>query len=506
MSHRRPSVPAVARTPSAEYLILDIETIPDTERWQRPAAGHGEPGFPPTWAHRIVVVGCLWLDHGYRLKRFGVIGERPAEPAGDGPTAAPTADEREHHLLDDFARFVGRARPVLVTYNGRSFDLPVIVMRSLCHAIALPWYYRDRDVRYRYSEDGHLDLCDWLADHGATRAGKLDAVARLIGLPGKLGVDGSQVEGLYRAGQLAKIQSYCLADVVQTAFVLLRFRLLQGVLSPSAYRAAAAALLDALAGEPRVADVVQAIDRDELLACADQRQYATVELELVHPFQRTQKGVLRGHGPLAVLLGGGHTAGEGELVAIQGKGAHQVVASAVPLHGITILAQFEPRGGHALGHGDGHGVAGDPFGEGQQRRLVAGADDLIDLGHALLRALDGVGVLCSSAGLRDELPEEINTAKPESSKAAAAFQRTPSANPGEDSSPLQIPFLDDFREARREFERAYIERCLIETGGNVTRAAEKVGMHRQSLQQKLKDLGLTRRYVLSDEAQDSDDE
>jgi len=61
---------------------------------------------------------------------------------------------------------------------------------------------------------------------------------------------------------------------------------------------------------------------------------------------------------------------------------------------------------------------------------------------------------------------------------------------------------------RRSFERAWIERGLIKTGGNVTRAAECVGMHRQSLQQKLKDLGLMRRYVISadeaDEAQDTD--
>ena len=70
---------------------------------------------------------------------------------------------------------------------------------------------------------------------------------------------------------------------------------------------------------------------------------------------------------------------------------------------------------------------------------------------------------------------------------------------------MSVPYLDDFREARREFERAYIERCLIETGGNVTRAAEKVGMHRQSLQQKLKDLGLARRYVTSDGVQESSD-
>jgi 3'-5' exonuclease len=257
MSHHRPSVNPVARTPSAEYLILDIETIPDTSRWARPDTSSAESVFPPTWAHRIIVVGCLWLDHGYRLKRFGVVGD-PTDVARD-------ADLRERQLLEDFSRFVGRARPVLVTYNGRSFDLPVIVMRSLCHAIPLPWYYRDRDIRYRYSAEGHLDLCDWLADHGASRAGKLDAIARLIGLPGKIGVDGSQVDGLYQAGQLASIQRYCLADVAQTALLFLRFRLLQGQLAPDHYRERTEALLDALAADGRVAEVVEQLDRAQLL-------------------------------------------------------------------------------------------------------------------------------------------------------------------------------------------------------------------------------------------------
>ncbi|HEU4732015.1 MAG TPA: 3'-5' exonuclease [Kofleriaceae bacterium] len=248
----------MARTPSAEYLILDIETIPDTERWNRPETPHGESAFPPTWAHRIIVIGCLWLDHGYRLKRFGVIGDK------DAGTTGPL-DQRERHLLEDFSRFVGRARPVLITYNGRSFDLPVIVMRSLCHAVPLPWYYRDRELRYRYSEEGHLDLCDWLADHGASRAGKLDAMARLIGLPGKIGVDGSQVEGLYHAGQLESIQTYCLADVSQTALLFLRFRLLQGQIAPETYRERAGALVDALAADGRVTGVLDKLDRDHLL-------------------------------------------------------------------------------------------------------------------------------------------------------------------------------------------------------------------------------------------------
>jgi hypothetical protein len=253
----------VARVPSPEYLVLDIETIPDVERWQRPEApagaegGFPQSGFPPSWAHRIIVIGCLLLDDRYHLKRIGVIGD----PSG-GPG---TADERERGLLEDFSRFVGKARPVLVTYNGRSFDLPVIALRALCHAVPLPWYYREKGVRYRFSEEGHLDLCDWLADHGATRPGKLDAVARLIGLPGKVGIDGSQVEGLYRAGQLAQVQKYCLADVAQTAFLFLRFRLLQGQLPAEDYRERAAALLDALDADGRVGEVLSGLDRDRLL-------------------------------------------------------------------------------------------------------------------------------------------------------------------------------------------------------------------------------------------------
>ncbi len=56
----------------------------------------------------------------------------------------------------------------------------------------------------------------------------------------------------------------------------------------------------------------------------------------------------------------------------------------------------------------------------------------------------------------------------------------------------------DFRSAKREFERQYIEYSLEQAGGNVTRAAAALGMHRQSLQHKLKELGLSKRFVLDD--------
>jgi DNA-binding NtrC family response regulator len=56
----------------------------------------------------------------------------------------------------------------------------------------------------------------------------------------------------------------------------------------------------------------------------------------------------------------------------------------------------------------------------------------------------------------------------------------------------------DFKGAKKEFERKYIERSLDQAGGNVTRAASILGMHRQSLQHKIKELGLSKKFVLDD--------
>jgi DNA-binding NtrC family response regulator len=95
-----------------------------------------------------------------------------------------------------------------------------------------------------------------------------------------------------------------------------------------------------------------------------------------------------------------------------------------------------------------------------------------------------------------DLPEEIDAGVRETQPAAS---RAATVDTSVDTSnDLSVPFTADFRDDRREFERRYITRCLEETGGNVTRAATILGMHRQSLQHKLRELGLARRYVTLD--------
>ena len=239
---------------SQTTLVLDVETIPDRALWSPPDPGTpgAERAFPPVYACRPIVVGVLWLGEDLALRRLATLGE-----GGD-----------EASILGELAALMAEHRPQLVTWNGRGFDLPVLLLRSFALGLSWPWYYRERDYRYRYSEEGHLDLGDFLADHGAGRMSSLDGAARLIGLPGKAGVDGSQVEGLYNAGDLAAVQRYCLSDVTQTAFLYMRSRLFSGQLARADYRRAVEKLLAELAGDPAVASLIASVDRGKLLGPA----------------------------------------------------------------------------------------------------------------------------------------------------------------------------------------------------------------------------------------------
>jgi DNA-binding NtrC family response regulator len=130
------------------------------------------------------------------------------------------------------------------------------------------------------------------------------------------------------------------------------------------------------------------------------------------------------------------------------------------------------------------------------RRLVENnwPGNVRELRNAVERAM----ILAEGAEVNaKDLPEESGAGLKASKDAPATVIET---------GALAVPFTSDFREDRREFERRYIARCLEETGGNVTRAATILGMHRQSLQHKLRELGLARRYVsVGEDAQDNSD-
>ncbi len=234
----------------SSYLIFDIETIVDPELPILDGPDSTQKLPPPTH-HRVICIGALLLSGSALLpKRLGIVGRET---------------EDEESILREFADLVQQHRPTLVTYNGRGFDLPVIAMRCFRHGVPFPGYYKSRDMRYRFTEAGHFDLMDFLADYGASRPAKLDVVAKMCGMPGKVGVDGKDVGPLFFKGRIDEIRDYCLCDVIQTSGVFLRVQLLRGEIDEQAYLIAMRALIELSRNEPRVHPVTEAMDIDRLL-------------------------------------------------------------------------------------------------------------------------------------------------------------------------------------------------------------------------------------------------
>ena len=226
-------------------LVFDIETIPDVQGLRRlhelPAdladAEVAEAAmalrrqssgsdFLPHYLQRVVAISCV-LRARDKLAVWS-LGE---------------AEDGEALLIARFFELFDRYTPQVVSWNGGGFDFPVLHYRSMLHGIAAPryWEWGDEDREFRYNNylnryhTRHLDLMDLLAQFQPRAYAPLDAMARLCGLPGKLGMDGSQVWGAIRRGEIAPIRAYCETDVVNTWLLYLRLLRMRGVLDADAF-------------------------------------------------------------------------------------------------------------------------------------------------------------------------------------------------------------------------------------------------------------------------------
>jgi predicted PolB exonuclease-like 3'-5' exonuclease len=118
---------------------------------------------------------------------------------------APHVGERaEKELISSFVDRIAALSPQLVTFNGSSFDLPVLRYRAMVHGVAAPGLAA-RPYFHRYTEDA-VDLCDVLASFGSQARARLHELCRVMGLPGKPnGITGAEVEKYYRDGHIREI-------------------------------------------------------------------------------------------------------------------------------------------------------------------------------------------------------------------------------------------------------------------------------------------------------------
>jgi 3'-5' exonuclease len=208
-----------------EQRLSDDEAF---ERFRGQLRERGGSDFPPLVLHVpiSIAVGNVGDDHVLRTVENLAL-----------------ADYSEQKLTREFWTRAEQFNGCLVTFNGRRFDLPVLELNALRHGIAAPAYFGgDDSPRSRHAGERHLDLHDFLTNYGAAPLrGGLDALLRMIGMPGKSGIDGSRVQEFYDAGRLDEIHRYCRADVIRTYFLFIRVELMRGRLDEAAYAAAYAA-------------------------------------------------------------------------------------------------------------------------------------------------------------------------------------------------------------------------------------------------------------------------
>ena len=222
-------------------LVFDIETVPDTAGFAK--LHNLEPGLGPdhiaeiAYQQRRQSSGSDFLQ--LHLHRIVAISCALREPSGLKIWSLGDLKDSEADLIRRFFDGIEKYSPQLVSWNGGSFDLPVLHYRALIHGIQASryWDLGDDDREFKWNNyisryhTRHLDLMDVLALYQPRAYASLDQLAKLCGLPGKLGMDGSQVWTAYQRGELEAIRSYCETDVANTYLLYLRFQLLRGALS-----------------------------------------------------------------------------------------------------------------------------------------------------------------------------------------------------------------------------------------------------------------------------------
>jgi predicted PolB exonuclease-like 3'-5' exonuclease len=221
-------------------LVFDIETVPDTDLGRRlyglQNLTDDEVG-QVMFSKRREVTGSEFLSH----EQQRVVAISVVMRSRDSLKVWTLGDvgSSERDLIERFFDGLDKFTPDLVSWNGSGFDLPVLHYRSLLHSLTAARYWEtgEGDSSFRYSNYlsrfhwRHVDLMDVLSGFQGRGRASLDAVATLLGFPGKLGMEGSKVWDVFLQGDIAKIRDYCETDVLNTYLVYLRFELLRGHLN-----------------------------------------------------------------------------------------------------------------------------------------------------------------------------------------------------------------------------------------------------------------------------------
>ncbi len=220
-------------------LIIDIETIgedfesldKDTEenltRWiKRESRDEGEYkialddlkgglGFSPLTGE-VAVIGVLDYDKNEGAVYFQSPGKKIEDFSEEGITFKSLSEKDMLEKFWDGAKHY----QYFITFNGREFDIPFLMVRSAVHNISpTKDLMRSRYLYQQNPEAIHIDLRDQLSFYGAMRKrGSLHLWTRVFGIksPKSGGIKGEDVGGLFKEKKFKEIARYNAGDLRAT--------------------------------------------------------------------------------------------------------------------------------------------------------------------------------------------------------------------------------------------------------------------------------------------------
>lgn len=244
-------------------LIFDIETVPDLATARRvfpdldKIAGNRDDCNPDVlgalyalagataedpkpflkyFLHRVVSIAGIWRKHvatskehpsGIELSFFSLPGEDLTQP--------------EKTIVRSFLKRIGSDKPRVVGWASSIFDLPCLSQRALINGLTLPAFCERPDKPWEgvdyfaKGSDHNVDLLNVISSNSPKSKATLNEFARALRIPGKLGVEGSDVAQMYCEGKLAEIVAYNECDTASTYLVWLEVLRMTGQIDGDGY-------------------------------------------------------------------------------------------------------------------------------------------------------------------------------------------------------------------------------------------------------------------------------
>ncbi|QWU80443.1 polysaccharide biosynthesis protein [Campylobacter novaezeelandiae] len=210
--------------------IFDCESIPDTELIRKTLNLKGDDleiskkalelqkeqtssEFLPLPYHKIISICAVITNSFGKFIKVNKI---------DG--------DDEQSMIANFFKFIDKYEPKLVSFNGKNYDMPLLVLRALKYNIKANTYLdtitdKWNNYKTRFSENKH---CDLFEAFGSYRGLKLDLICAMVNLPGKYEIHGNEVLELFYENKLEKIHEYCESDTLNTFMLFLKYEFIKG--------------------------------------------------------------------------------------------------------------------------------------------------------------------------------------------------------------------------------------------------------------------------------------